>query len=153
MTRGRLDMAQEGQLWEMALEHLGSDGLLQAVIEMWGRAACSSRPVVEHLSHDKVSQEVLNILKVAQERVGAFVPGRRRAAGTVTLYARHASSLVDGLIHGCRKSSFREPWGAIVLKSNWEFDVQASSPTMLVSNNPNRICRAEQRPFEILYEP
>ncbi len=33
MTRARLDMAQEGELWEMALEHLGSDGLLQAVIE------------------------------------------------------------------------------------------------------------------------
>lgn len=98
MTRARLDMAQEGQLWEMALEHLGSDGLLQAVIEMWSRAGCPSRPVVEHLSHDKVSQEVLNILKIAQERVGAFVPGRIRAAGTVTLYARHASNLVDGLI-------------------------------------------------------
>lgn len=98
MTRARLDMVQEGQLWEMALEHLGSDGLLEAVIEMWSRAGCPSRPVVEHLSHDKVSQEVLNILKIAQERVGAFVPGRIRAAGTVTLYARHASSLVDGLI-------------------------------------------------------
>ena len=98
MTRARLDMAQEGELWEMALEHLGSDGLLQAVIEMWSRAACPSRPVVEYLSHDKVSQEVLNILKIAQERVGAFVPGRIRATGTVTMYARHASSLVDGLI-------------------------------------------------------
>lgn len=98
MTKARLNMAQEGELWERALEHLGSDGLLQAVIEMWSRAACPSRPVVEHLSHDKVSQEVLNILKIAQERVGAFVPGRIRAAGTVTLYARHASSLVDGLI-------------------------------------------------------
>ena len=70
MTRARLDMAQEGELWEMALEHLGSDGLLQAVIEMWSRAGCPPRPVVEHLSHDKVSQEVLNILKIAQERVG-----------------------------------------------------------------------------------
>lgn len=39
MARARLDMAQEGQLWEMALEHLGSDGLLQAVIEMWSRAS------------------------------------------------------------------------------------------------------------------
>jgi hypothetical protein len=89
-------MAQEGQLWEMALEHLGSDGLLQAVIEMWSRA--SARPLVEHLSTNEVSQDVLSILKIAQQRVGAIVPGRTPDAGTVTLYARHASNLVDGLI-------------------------------------------------------
>jgi hypothetical protein len=58
-------MAQEGHLWEIALLQLGSDGLLQAVIEMWSRAAPPPRPVVEHLSADKVSQEVLNILKIA----------------------------------------------------------------------------------------
>ncbi len=42
MTRPRLDMVQESQLWEMALEHLGSDGLLQAVIEMWSRASAQT---------------------------------------------------------------------------------------------------------------
>ncbi len=98
MARARLDMAQEGQLWEMALEHLGSDGLLQAVIEMWSRAAPPPRPLVEHLSTNEVSQDVLRILKIAQLRVGAIVPGRTPDAGTVTLYARHASNLVDGLI-------------------------------------------------------
>lgn len=82
----------------MALEHLGSDGLLQAVIEMWSRAAPPPRPLVEHLSTNEVSQDVLRILKVAQQRVGAIVPGRTSDAGTVTLYARHASNLVDGLI-------------------------------------------------------
>ncbi|QHF46232.1 hypothetical protein PspS35_21470 [Pseudomonas sp. S35] len=98
MTRARLNMAQEGELWERALEHLGSDGLLQAVIEMWSRAAPPPRPLVEHLSTNEVSQEVLSILKIAQQRVGAIVPGRTPDAGTVTLYARHASNLVDGLI-------------------------------------------------------
>lgn len=98
MARARLDMAQEGQLWEMALEHLGSDGLLQAVIEMWSRAAPPPRPLVEHLSINQVSQDVLSILKIAHQRVGAIVPGRTPDAGTVTLYARHASNLVDGLI-------------------------------------------------------
>jgi hypothetical protein len=91
-------MAQEGQLWEMALEHLGSDGLLQAVIETWGRAAPPPRPLVEHLSTNEVSQDALSILKIAQQRVGAIVPGRTPDASTVTLYARHASDLVDGLI-------------------------------------------------------
>ena len=73
MTRARLDMAQEGQLWEMALEHLGSDGLLQVIVDMWSHAAPPPRPLVEHLSTNEVSQDVLDILKIAQERVGAFV--------------------------------------------------------------------------------
>lgn len=71
MARARLEMAQEGQLWEMALEHLGSDGLLQADIEMWIPAAPPPRPLVEHLSINQVSQDVLSILKIAQQWVGA----------------------------------------------------------------------------------
>ena len=98
MTRARLDMAQEDQLWEMAFEHLGADGILKAVIEMWSRAAPPPRPLVEHLSTNEVSHDVLSILKIAQQRVVAIVPGRTPDAGTVTLYARHASNLVDGLI-------------------------------------------------------
>ncbi len=57
-------MAHEGQLWEMALEHFGSDGLLQVVVDMWRDAAPPPRPVVEHLTGDKVGLEVLNILKL-----------------------------------------------------------------------------------------
>lgn len=91
-------MSQEALLWEMALEHFGSEVLLQMVVEMWGSAAPPSRPVVEHLSTDRMRQEALNILKIAQERLGAFVPDRRAVHDTVTLYARHASNLADGPI-------------------------------------------------------
>ncbi len=98
MTRRRLDMAQEGQLWEIALEHLGSDGLLDLVVELWRGIPCPARPVVEHLSTDEVSHEVLNILKIAQARVGAVVPVRMLVPGAVTLYARHAADLADGLL-------------------------------------------------------
>ncbi|WP_458718366.1 hypothetical protein [Pseudomonas gregormendelii] len=91
-------MSQEALLWDMAVEHFGSEVLLQMVVEMWGSAAHPFRPVVEHLSTDRMSQEALNILKIAQERVGAFVPDRRPIHDTVTLYARHASDLADGLI-------------------------------------------------------
>lgn len=103
-------MAHEGQLWEMALEHFGSDGLLKVVVDMWSRAALQPRSVVEHLTTDKVSQEVLNILKIAQERVGAFVPGRMPVTGTVTLYARHASDLADGLITLLPKEQLSRAW-------------------------------------------
>lgn len=69
-----------------------------AIIKMWSRAAPPLRPLVEHLSTNEVNQDVLSILKIAQQQVGAIVPGRTPGAGTVTLYARHASYLVDGLI-------------------------------------------------------
>ena len=77
MTRGGLDMSQEAMLWDMALEHFGSDVLLQLVVEIWGRAAHPCRAVVEHLSTDRMSQEALKILKIAQEQLGTFVSDRR----------------------------------------------------------------------------
>lgn len=43
---------------------------------MWSHAAPPPKPVVEHLSTKQVSPEVLDILKIAQERVGAFVADR-----------------------------------------------------------------------------
>ena len=110
MTRGRLDMVQEGQLWEMALKHFGSDGLLKVVIEMWSHAAPPPKPVVEYLSTKQVSREVLNILKIAQELVGAFVPGQTPVSGIVTLYARHASDLADGLITRMPKEQLSRAW-------------------------------------------
>lgn len=67
MTRRRLDIAQERQLWDMALDHLGSEGLLLVVVEMWSSAVLPAKPVVEHLSTKQVSQDALNILKIAQE--------------------------------------------------------------------------------------
>jgi hypothetical protein len=49
------------------------------------------------LSTATFSQEV-NVLKIAQGRVGAFVFGRREAPRVVTLYSHHASTLTDGLL-------------------------------------------------------
>ncbi|MCR4538578.1 hypothetical protein NUV89_09260 [Pseudomonas sp. 18.1.10] len=87
MTRPRLDMVQEGQLWEMALKHFGSDGLLKVIIEMWSHAAAPPKPVVEYLSTKQVSQEILNILKIAQERVGALVADRISVFGRLSYEA------------------------------------------------------------------
>ena len=102
-------MAHEGQLWEMALEHFDSDELLQMVVDMWSHVT-PARPVVEHLTTKQVSQDVLNQLKIAQERVRAFVPGRAPVAGMVTLYACHASDLVDGLITRLPKEMLSRAW-------------------------------------------
>ena len=87
MTRPRLDMVKEGQLWEMALKHFGSDGLLKVIIEMWSHAAPPPKPVVEYLSTKQVSQEIVNILKIAQERVGALVADRISVFGRLSYEA------------------------------------------------------------------
>lgn len=116
MSVTRLNMSQEGLLWEMALEHFGSNQLLLVVVYMWSHAASPPRAVVEHLTIDMVSQEVLNILKIAQERVGAFVPGRIPVPGIVTLYARHASDLADGLITRLPKQLLSRAWRGSCLK-------------------------------------
>lgn len=103
-------MAQGGQLWDMALQHLGHDELLELVVELWRGASPPPTRLVEHLSINNVSQQVLNILKIAQERVGAFVPGRTPAPGVVTLYARQASDLADGLITRLPKELLSRAW-------------------------------------------
>lgn len=103
-------MAQEGQLWDMAIQHLGHDELLELVVELWRGASPPPTRLVEHLSTGNVSQPVLNILKIAQERVGALVPGRIPVPGIVTLNARHASDLADGLITRLPKELLSRAW-------------------------------------------
>lgn len=80
------------------MEHFGPERLLQIVIELWSAFEFPEHVTVDHLSTDTLSCQVLNILKIAQDRVGAFVPLRDAAPGVVTLYSRHASDLADGLI-------------------------------------------------------
>lgn len=98
MPRNRLTLAQEGLLWEIALNHFGPEQLLQIVVELWGTLEFPQRTAVDQLSMATLSAQVLNILNIAQTRVGAFVPLREAIPGTVTLYSRHASDLADGLL-------------------------------------------------------
>ena len=103
-------MVQEGRLWDLALQHFGQEGLLEVVVELLRGASPPPTLLVEHLSVRRVSQQVLNILKIAQEQSGAFVPGRRPVRGTVTLYARHASDLADGLVTRLPKAQLSQAW-------------------------------------------
>ena len=43
-------MAQEGQLWDIALQHLGHDELLELVVELWRGASppCAVEPEGNH---------------------------------------------------------------------------------------------------------
>lgn len=98
MPRNRLTLTQEGQLWEIAFNHFGPEQLLQIVVELWGALEFPQRTAVDHLSTATLNPQVLNIVSIAQARVGAFVPLREAVPGTVTLYSRHANDLADGLL-------------------------------------------------------
>lgn len=98
MPSKRLSLSQEGQLWELDLQHYGHERLLQIVIELWRVLEFPRRTTVDHLSSATFSPQVLNILNIAQSTVSAFVPLRNAVPGTVTLYSRHASDLADGLL-------------------------------------------------------
>ncbi|MFK4231646.1 hypothetical protein [Pseudomonas guariconensis] len=98
MPRNRLTLAQEGLLWEIALNHFGPEQLLQIVVELWDALEFPQRTAVDHLSAATLSAQVLNILNIAQIRVGAFVPLREAIPGTITLYSRHAGDMADGLL-------------------------------------------------------
>ncbi|AQW70401.1 hypothetical protein [Pseudomonas parafulva] len=98
MPSKRLSLGQEPLLWEIALEHYGPELLLEFVVELWGTFDYPEHATVDHLSTATLGHQVLNLLKIAQGRVGAFVPLRDAIPGTVTLYSRHASDLADGLM-------------------------------------------------------
>ncbi len=98
MTRARLKLSQEGCLWEIALAEFGPKKLLEMIVDLWSGASPPTRPTVEHLSTDTPPADVVNVLKIAQARVGAIVPDRQPVPGVVTLYALHASDLADGIL-------------------------------------------------------
>lgn len=98
MTTARLKLAQEGCLWEIALAYFGPEKLLETIVELWDGTSPSLRPTVEHLSTDAIPADVVNVLEIAQVRVRALVPDRMPVPGVVTLYARHASDLADGIM-------------------------------------------------------
>ena len=67
-------MSQEGLLWKIALQHLGPVGLHHSVVELWTKAEPRDRATVEYLESLHISNDVLNILRIAQASVGAVVP-------------------------------------------------------------------------------
>ncbi|MBX6690028.1 hypothetical protein I8746_10480 [Pseudomonas sp. USTB-Z] len=98
MPSKSLSLDQERLLWEIALKHFGPELLLKIVVELWGTFDYPEHATVDHLTTATLGHLVLNILKIAQGRVGAFVPLSDAVPDTVTLYSRHASELADGLM-------------------------------------------------------
>ena len=98
MPRTRLSMLQEGQLWDIALEHFGIEELLQIVVDRWSTLEPPSRPTVDHLCAPAFSQNGLNLMRIAKNQVGVSAPDRETVPETVFMYSRHASDLAEGLL-------------------------------------------------------
>lgn len=77
MVVKRIDLGLEALIWAKALEHLGQDGLLEAVVGLWRDAAPPTKQTAEYLDGARVGQVVVDVVRGAQEEVGAFVPSER----------------------------------------------------------------------------
>ncbi len=53
---------------------------------------------MEYLTNDMVGDEVVIVLRNAQAKVGAMVPGKEVPPDTCALYSRHAGELAGGLL-------------------------------------------------------
>lgn len=91
-------MLQEALLWKTALGYLEPSNLYQVVVDLWRQAGVPARPTVEYLTSDMVGDEVVIILRNAQDKVGAMVPGKEAPPDTCALYSRHAGELAGGLL-------------------------------------------------------
>lgn len=97
--RLRLNLSQEGELWRIALAHLGESGLHKTVIELLNafvpQFPCSS---IEHLSREWVGEAVLHVLAKAFAEAGTGMSSLELPE-RLTLLSCHSQHLADGILH------------------------------------------------------
>lgn len=99
-TRSRLNLSQEGMLWEVALAHLGATGLHQAVVDLLKSFGPKpARGSMEYLRREWVGEDVLHVLKKALAEAGTGMPSRDKLPEHIALLACHSQHLADGLLH------------------------------------------------------
>ena len=76
--------------WPVGLHHI--------VVELWTKAEPRARATVEYLERLHISNDVLNILRIAQASVGAVVPYRPLEPDRIAIYSAHAEHLADKLL-------------------------------------------------------
>lgn len=96
-----MTMLQEALLWKTALGYLGPSNLYQVVVHLWRQAGVPARPTVEYLTSDIVGDEVVNILRNAQARVGAMGLAERWRRIHVLCTAVTRASLPAAYWEGC----------------------------------------------------
>jgi hypothetical protein len=95
----RLDLAQEGQLWEAARSHLGADALQHAVVDLLlSHGPLKVRSKVEYLSREWLGVENLQLLERALFEAGLALPELDQPPEKVALLSCYSQHIAQGLL-------------------------------------------------------
>ena len=95
----RLDLAQEGQLWEAARSHLGAAALQQAVVDLLlGYGPLKVRSKVEYLSREWLGDENLQLLKNALVEADLALPHLDQPPEKIALLSCYSQHIAQGLL-------------------------------------------------------
>lgn len=95
----RLDLAQEGRLWEAARSHFGAAALQQAVLEiLLCHGPLKVRSKVEYLSREWLGDENLLLLKNALLEAGLALPELDQPPEKVALLSCYSQHISQGLL-------------------------------------------------------
>jgi hypothetical protein len=95
----RLDLVQEGKLWEVARSHLGAAALQQAVVELLlSHGPLKARSKVEYLSRELLGDENVHLLKNALVEAGLAPPESDQLPETVALLSCYSQHIAHGLL-------------------------------------------------------
>ncbi len=95
----RLDLAQEGRLWEVARSHLGAAALQQAIVELllsYGPPKVRSK--VEYLSREWLGDENLQLLKSALIEADLALPHLDQPPEKIALLSCYSQHIAQGLL-------------------------------------------------------
>ena len=95
----RLDLAQEGQLWEAARSHLGAIRLKQAVVDLLlSHGPQQVRSKVEYLSREWLGDENLQLVKNALVEADLALPRLDEPPEKVALLSCYSQHIAQGLL-------------------------------------------------------
>lgn len=95
----RLDLAQEGRLWEVARSHIGAAALQQEVVGLllsYGPPTVRSK--VEYLSREWLGDENLQLLKNALVEADLALPDFDQPPEKVALLSCYSQHIAQGLL-------------------------------------------------------
>jgi len=95
----RLDLEQEGKLWEVARSYLGAAALQQAVVELLlSHGPLKARSKVEYLSRESLGDENVHLLKNALVEAGLALPHLDQPPEKIALLSCYSQRIAQGLL-------------------------------------------------------
>ena len=95
----RLDLEQEGKLWEVARSYLGAAALQQAVVELLlSHGPLKARSKVEYLSREWLGDENVHLLKNALVEAGLALPHLDQPPENIALLSCYSQRIAQGLL-------------------------------------------------------